>query len=74
MGIILVYDVTDIISMNDVEGWLRFANENGPEDSTKILVGNKIDLVENRTVAPFVGQVSDNCNIRWACKINFNLK
>mmetsp|Transcript_7058 Transcript_7058/g.9808 ORF Transcript_7058/g.9808 Transcript_7058/m.9808 type:complete len:209 (+) Transcript_7058:126-752(+) len=49
-GIIMVYDVTSQESFEHVDEWLnevdRFANEN----TCKLLVGNKADLVEDRKV------------------------
>ncbi len=57
-GIILVYDITDALTMNDIYGWLDFAKNYGPEDAVKIIVGNKNDLEGGRKVTPFVGQVS----------------
>ncbi|XP_057473974.1 ras-related protein RABD2a-like [Actinidia eriantha] len=50
-GIIIVYDVTDQESFNNVKQWLseidRYANEN----VNKLLVGNKCDLTTNRVVS-----------------------
>jgi len=49
-GIIVVYDVTEPDSFNNVKQWLneidRYANEN----VNKLLVGNKSDLVQKRQV------------------------
>merc|ERR1711994_824395 len=50
-GIIMVYDVTSSESFDHVEEWLsevdRYANEN----TSKLLVGNKADLIEEKRVA-----------------------
>ncbi|PIM99760.1 GTPase Rab1/YPT1, small G protein superfamily [Handroanthus impetiginosus] len=49
-GIIIVYDVTEKESFNNVKQWLneidRYANDN----VCKLLVGNKCDLVESKVV------------------------
>lgn len=49
-GIIMVYDVTCSESFDHVEEWLsevdRYANEN----TSKLLVGNKADLIEEKQV------------------------
>jgi len=49
-GIIMVYDVTSSESFDHVEEWLsevdRYANEN----TSKLLVGNKADLIEEKQV------------------------
>ena len=50
-GIIIVYDVTDQDSFNNVKTWLheidRYANEN----VVKLLVGNKADLTAKKVVS-----------------------
>jgi Ras-related protein Rab-1A len=55
-GIIIVYDITDVESFNNVRQWLfeidRFANEH----VNKLLVGNKADLVSKRVVATETAQ------------------
>ncbi|XP_047315005.1 ras-related protein RIC1 [Impatiens glandulifera] len=55
-GIIVVYDVTEQESFNNVKQWLseidRYANEN----VNKLLVGNKCDLEENREVSYDAGK------------------
>lgn len=49
-GVIIVYDVTDLDSFNNVKQWLaeceRYANDN----VCKLLVGNKSDLADKRCV------------------------
>lgn len=42
-GIIVVYDVTDKLSFDNVKRWLVEIERYACEDSVKILVGNKID-------------------------------
>ena len=48
-GILLVYDVSDQKSFDDLKLWLKEIKEGAPETSSIILVGNKIDL--NRVVS-----------------------
>lgn len=64
-GIIMVYDVTSAESFDHVEEWLsevdRYANEN----TVKLLVGNKADLVEKR-------EVSEETAQRFADKLNIS--
>ena len=48
-GILLVYDVSDQKSFDDLDLWLKEIREGAPETSSIILVGNKIDL--NRVVS-----------------------
>jgi len=61
-GIIMVYDVTSSESFDHVEEWLievdRYANEN----TSKLLIGNKADLIDER-------QVSDDTAHKFADKL-----
>ena len=47
MGIILVYDISDKISFDDVHKWMIQIKENVGEDVVIFLVGNKIDKERN---------------------------
>jgi Ras-related protein Rab-1A len=55
-GIIMVYDVTSSESFDHVEEWLsevdRYANEN----TSKLLVGNKADLIDEKQVTKETAQ------------------
>jgi len=51
-GIILVYDVTKEDTFDNIKGWLDEANTFTTKDNiVKVLVGNKIDLEENREIS-----------------------
>lgn len=50
VGALLVYDVTDRNSFNHVPMWLKEVEENAEKDCLIMLVGNKMDLQEQRTV------------------------
>jgi Ras-related protein Rab-8A len=50
MGILLVYDVTDERSFNNVRNWIRNTEQFASEGVDKILVGNKCDMAEKRVV------------------------
>lgn len=45
MGIILVYDVTDSKSYENIDYWLKKIKEIGDQDAQLILLGNKIDMI-----------------------------
>jgi len=65
-GIIMVYDVTSSESFDHVEEWLsevdRYANEN----TSKLLVGNKADLLDDKQVPEEVAQsFADKLNIAF---------
>jgi len=49
-GIIVVYDVTDQESFNNVKQWLNEIDRYACENVNKLLVGNKCDLVSKRAV------------------------
>jgi len=49
-GIIVVYDVTDMESFNNVKQWLNEIDRYAVENVCKLLVGNKCDLVAKRQV------------------------
>ncbi|CAI0547912.1 unnamed protein product [Linum tenue] len=50
-GIIIVYDVTDEESFNNVKQWLSEIDRYASENVNKLLVGNKSDLTANRVVS-----------------------
>jgi len=49
-GIIVVYDVTDQVSFNNVKQWLQEIDRYACENVNKLLVGNKSDLVTKKVV------------------------
>ncbi|GMM41293.1 hypothetical protein FOG51_02175 [Hanseniaspora uvarum] len=49
-GIIVVYDVTDLESFNNLNNWLQEIDKFGTNGVTKIIVGNKNDLVDKKQV------------------------
>lgn len=50
MAIILVYDITDEGSFNNIKGWMRNIEQHASENVNKILVGNKSDMSDRRAV------------------------
>ena len=55
-GIIVVYDVTDHESFNNVKQWLSEIDRYGCENVNKLLVGNKNDLTSKKVVSTEVAQ------------------
>jgi len=49
-GIIVVYDVTDKVSFNNVKQWLGEIERYACQSVNKLLVGNKADLIEKKVV------------------------
>lgn len=48
--IVIVYDMTEDANNNNIEQWLEEANLHCPEHTIKILVGNKIDLLDQMEI------------------------
>ncbi|KAL3850701.1 hypothetical protein ACJIZ3_012583 [Penstemon smallii] len=53
MGILLVYDVTDESSFNNIRNWIRNIEQHASDNVNKILVGNKADMDESKRVISF---------------------
>ena len=47
---VLVYDVSDRTSFEDVRGWLEELGKTVPKETVIFVVGSKVDLVSQRTV------------------------
>merc|ERR1711998_564925 len=50
MGILLVYDVTDDKSFNNIRTWMRNIDQHANEQVVKILLGNKCDMPDKKMV------------------------
>eukprot|EP01103_Thecamoeba_quadrilineata_P003576 TRINITY_DN13337_c0_g1_i1.p1 TRINITY_DN13337_c0_g1~~TRINITY_DN13337_c0_g1_i1.p1 ORF type:complete len:195 (+),score=14.38 TRINITY_DN13337_c0_g1_i1:124-708(+) len=55
-GIVLVFDLTDAISFNNVKQWLQEIDRYAPVDVERVLLGNKSDLVNRRVVTSATAQ------------------
>jgi len=53
MGILLVYDVTDEASFNNIRNWMRNIEQHASDNVNKILVGNKSDMADEKRAVPF---------------------
>lgn len=51
MGIMLVYDITQEKSFENIKNWIRNIEENASSDVEKMLLGNKCELNEKRQVS-----------------------
>lgn len=56
MGIMLVYDVTNEKSFENIKNWIRNIEENASADVEKMLLGNKCELTERRQVSKERGE------------------
>lgn len=50
MGIMLVYDITQEKSFENIKNWIRNIEENASADVEKMLLGNKCELNDKRQV------------------------
>jgi len=50
MGIMLVYDITNAKSFDNIAKWLRNIDEHANEDVEKMILGNKCDMEDSRVV------------------------
>jgi len=55
-GIIMVYDVTDRESFEHIQDWLNEVNRYATEGTCKLLIGNKSDKEDQRTVTKEEGE------------------
>ncbi|KAL5740883.1 hypothetical protein ACOSP7_029761 [Xanthoceras sorbifolium] len=79
MGILLVYDVTDESSFNNIRNWMRNIEQHAADSVNRILVGNKADMDESKRAVPTAkGQaLADEYGIKFfetSAKTNFNVE
>ncbi|KAJ8264656.1 hypothetical protein GJAV_G00152190 [Gymnothorax javanicus] len=56
MGIMLVYDITNEYSFNDIKNWIRNIEEHASADVEKMILGNKCDANDKRRVSKDSGE------------------
>jgi len=65
-GIIIVYDVTDKESFNNVKNWFSEIDKYAADGVNKLLVGNKCDLASKKVVAyDEAKELADSLNVRF---------
>ncbi|CAM8961786.1 unnamed protein product [Rhodiola kirilowii] len=79
MGILLVYDVTDESSFNNIKNWIRNIEQHASDNVNKVLVGNKADMDESKRAVPTAkGQaLADEYGIKFfetSAKTNLNVE
>jgi len=58
MGIMLVYDVTDERSFQNVKNWMKQIEQHASENVNKVLIGNKCDVPAADRVSRSMGDMS----------------
>lgn len=56
MGIMLVYDITNEKSFENIVKWLRNIDEHANEDVERMILGNKCDMTDKRVVSKERGE------------------
>ncbi|CAN0910857.1 Ras-related protein RABE1c [Linum grandiflorum] len=79
MGILLVYDVTDESSFNNIRNWIRNIEQHASDNVNKVLVGNKADMDDSKRAVPTAkGQaLADEYGIKFfetSAKTNLNVE
>ena len=71
---ILVYDVTDKKSFDDIENWFKLIKENSSgRQFVLVIIGNKSDLIHQRQVVEKrYGEVQDNIDVIEVSAINID--
>ena len=61
----MVYDTTDKESFKSIDNWMNEVEKHASDNVSKILVGNKSDLTDQRQVSLEEGkELADHYNIR----------
>ncbi|KZO99732.1 ras-domain-containing protein [Calocera viscosa TUFC12733] len=78
MGILLVYDVTDERSFNNIRTWYSNVEQHASEGVNKILIGNKCDWDDKRAVSVQQGEeLANELGVRFletSAKQNINVE
>mmetsp|Transcript_28319 Transcript_28319/g.79927 ORF Transcript_28319/g.79927 Transcript_28319/m.79927 type:complete len:212 (+) Transcript_28319:304-939(+) len=53
MGILLVYDITDEASFNNIQNWMKNVDQHAAENVNKILIGNKCDMGSDKRAVSY---------------------
>ena len=70
MGIMLVYDITQPKTFDNIAKWLRNIDEHANEDVEKMILGNKCDMEDKRMVSKERGEsIAREHNIRFLGRI-----
>ncbi|XP_054724202.1 ras-related protein Rab-10-like [Uloborus diversus] len=78
MGIMLVYDITNPKSFDNIAKWLRNIDEHANEDVEKMILGNKCDMEDKRMISKERGEaIAREHGIRFletSAKANINIE
>jgi len=78
MGIMLVYDITNVKTFDSISNWLRKILEHANEDVEKMILGNKCDMDDKRQVPTARGEAIARENnipfLETSAKANINVE
>jgi len=78
MGIMLVYDITNAKSFDNIAKWLRNIDEHANEDVERMILGNKCDMDDKRVISFERGQaIAKEHGLRFletSAKTNINVE
>ena len=78
MGIMLVYDITNGKSFDNIAKWLRNIQEHANEDVEKMILGNKCDMEDKRAISKERGETIARENgvrfLETSAKTNVNIE
>ena len=78
MGIMLVYDITNAKSFDNIAKWLRNIDEHANEDVERMILGNKCDMEDERVISYERGkQLADSLGLQFfetSAKENINVR
>uniref|UniRef100_A0A2P2HZV3 Ras-related protein Rab-10-like n=1 Tax=Hirondellea gigas TaxID=1518452 RepID=A0A2P2HZV3_9CRUS len=78
MGIMLVYDITNPKSFDNIAKWLRNIDEHANKDVEKMILGNKCDMEDKRVIPKEKGEdIACEHSIRFletSAKANINIE
>lgn len=78
MGIMLVYDITNAKSFENIAKWLRNIQEHANEDVEKMILGNKCDMDDKRVISKERGETIARENgiqfLETSAKTNVNIE
>lgn len=78
MGIMLVYDITNAKSFDNIAKWLRTIQEHANSDVEKMILGNKCDMEDKRVISKERGDAMARENgvkfMETSAKTNVNIE
>lgn len=66
-GIIMVYDVTNSESFENVKNWLNEVEDHASEDTCKLMIGNKNDCTNKAVPYTKAKEMADSLNMPIVC-------